>query len=118
MHRAFIINLGAVENVPVGEGKSYQIKEINVAVFRPRADAVAALEDECPHCRCGLADGELDDETVVCPEDGHRFCISSGEMKDDPERGVRVFFSWIEHGNIYLQYSPYVVIDGIVTALQ
>ncbi|MCA9395197.1 MAG: Rieske 2Fe-2S domain-containing protein [Candidatus Omnitrophica bacterium] len=118
MHRAFIINLGSVDHVPVGKGRSYQIKDMRVAVFRPREDEVAALEDECPHCRCGLADGNLEAEVVVCPEEGHRYDLSSGEEEGDPDRGVRVFFSWIEHGNIYLQYSPYIVIDGIVTALQ
>lgn len=75
--------IGRLSQIPLGEGRTFEIAGERVAVFRPRqadgAQRVFATQAECPHRQGPLADGLVGETTVVCPlhdrtyslEDGH-----------------------------------------------
>ncbi|MCA9402620.1 MAG: nitrite reductase (NAD(P)H) small subunit [Candidatus Omnitrophica bacterium] len=115
MDRAYIINLGPLEDIAIGQGRCFIVKDTEVAVFRLRDGSVAAIENQCPHRKGPLAEGIIDQQFVVCPLHGHKFDLETGEGEGG--ECVRVFNTWIEHGNIYMQFSPYVFIDGKITAV-
>ncbi|GCE03331.1 Rieske (2Fe-2S) protein [Dictyobacter aurantiacus] len=72
-------NLGPLDRLPLGEGRTFQIGEAKIALFRTRSGEVFALQAGCPHKNGPLADGMTGDGKVVCPLHGYKFCLASGE---------------------------------------
>jgi nitrite reductase/ring-hydroxylating ferredoxin subunit len=70
--------LGPVEEIPVGEGRAYQVDGDWVAVFRLRGGALRAVGGICPHAGGPIADGMVDDRVVVCPLHQHAFELATG----------------------------------------
>lgn len=71
-------NVGSLERIPFGEGRSYRIMGEEVAVFRPRGGGVFAVQATCPHKGGPLADGLVGLGVVVCPLHGSTFQLSTG----------------------------------------
>jgi nitrite reductase (NADH) small subunit len=109
MEKALIINLGSVEDIPIGQGRCFIIKDEEIAVFRSRNGKITAMDNKCPHRGGPLADGIIDEGKVICPLHGHKFNLKTGQGSEQQEC-VRIFSSWIEHSNIYLEYTPNVTI--------
>lgn len=82
--------LGAVSQIPAGEGRTFHIGEHAIAVFRTRAGRVFATQASCPHRQGPLADGLLGHDTVVCPLHEWSFDLASGTPKQG-DCGVRVY---------------------------
>jgi nitrite reductase (NADH) small subunit len=59
--------LGPVDEIPLGEGRSYAVGDRMVAVFRLRDGSVRALSAVCPHRGGPLADGQIDRQVLLCP---------------------------------------------------
>ena len=73
------IRLCVLDEVPLGLGRSFQVGENLVAVFRTRNGRVFATDGICPHKGGPLADGMLGtDDQVVCPYHTFRFDSSTG----------------------------------------
>ncbi len=72
-------NLGPVTQIPPGEGRSFLVGDIDVAVFRTREGKLYATQARCPHRGGPLADGLTDGATVVCPLHDRIFSLASGE---------------------------------------
>lgn len=70
--------IARVEDVPMGEGRTFAVDGQQVAVYRLRDGSLRALGAVCPHRGGPLADGLIDDEVVVCPLHGYAFDLSSG----------------------------------------
>ena len=43
-----------------------------------------SIGDECTHAECSLAEGEIDDGTVICPCHGSVFDLRSGAVLEPP----------------------------------
>jgi nitrite reductase/ring-hydroxylating ferredoxin subunit len=72
------MNLGSLEDIPVGEGRVYVVDGEQIAVFRPRHGSVRALSAICPHAGGPLADGQIDDDVVICPLHLNAFDLATG----------------------------------------
>jgi nitrite reductase (NADH) small subunit len=72
------VKVGALEDIPIGEGRAYAIEDAQVAVFRLRDGTLRAIDAVCPHRGGPLADGLIDGAVVVCPLHGHTFDMCSG----------------------------------------
>jgi nitrite reductase (NADH) small subunit len=72
------VELGALEEIPLGEGRTYAVQGAQVAVFRLRDGTLRAVDAVCPHRGGPLADGLIDGQVVVCPLHGHTFDMCSG----------------------------------------
>ncbi|MEV6347861.1 Rieske 2Fe-2S domain-containing protein [Actinoplanes sp. NPDC051851] len=59
--------LGLVSEIPSGEGRTYAVNGEMIAVFRLRDGSLRAVSAVCPHKGGPLADGQIDDDVVLCP---------------------------------------------------
>ncbi len=67
---------------------------------------VHAVDDTCPHAGCSLAEGELEDGTVVCPCHFARFDLTTGRVVEGPTgSGVAVWSASFTDGTLELE-SP------------
>ena len=59
--------VGLIEDVPLGEGRTFVVAGTQVAVFRLRDGSLHATQAACPHAGGPLADGQTDVNVLVCP---------------------------------------------------
>jgi nitrite reductase (NADH) small subunit len=72
------VTLGPVEDIPVGEGRTYAVEGRQIAVFRLRDGSLRALAAVCPHRGGPLADGLTDGQVVVCPLHNFTYDLQTG----------------------------------------
>jgi nitrite reductase (NADH) small subunit len=94
------VDVGHVDEIPVGEGRTFAVGGEQIAVFRLRDGSVRAVDVVCPHKGGPLADGLSDDRVVVCPLHGHTFDICTGTEVSDSGMSVRSY--------------PVEVVDGTI----
>jgi nitrite reductase (NADH) small subunit len=70
--------LGSLAQIPLGEGRNFQVGDTEVAVFHTRA-GVFATQAECPHRQGPLADGLIGGATVICPFHSWKFDLTTGQ---------------------------------------
>ena len=70
--------LGPLEQVPVGEGRSFGVDSQQIAVFRLRDGSLRAVSAVCPHRGGPIADGTIDQQEVLCPLHQHAFALDTG----------------------------------------
>ena len=76
--RAMSFDLGHVDRIPLGEGRTFRLGDRDVAVFRTRT-GVFATDAACPHRSGRLADGLVGDGRVICPLHGFKFALATGQ---------------------------------------
>jgi nitrite reductase (NADH) small subunit len=59
--------IGHLSQIPPGEGRTFDLDGLQIAVFHTRAGRVFATQALCPHRGGPLADGLTDETSVVCP---------------------------------------------------
>lgn len=74
-----IHNLGSVEQIPVGEGRRFEIGGVGIAVFRSRPGRMFATQAECTHRAGPLADGLIGGGALICPLHNFKFNLETGE---------------------------------------
>jgi nitrite reductase (NADH) small subunit len=72
------VEIGSVDEVPVGEARTFAVDGEQIAVFRLRDGSLRAIDAVCPHKGGPLADGLADERVVVCPLHGHTFDLCTG----------------------------------------
>lgn len=70
--------LGPVQQIPFGEGRTFDVAGEQVAVFRLRTGAVHALSAVCTHRGGPIADGQTDSTYVLCPLHLNAFELATG----------------------------------------
>jgi nitrite reductase (NADH) small subunit/3-phenylpropionate/trans-cinnamate dioxygenase ferredoxin subunit len=70
--------VGVVSQFREGRGRTVQIGERTLAIFR-RGDRIFAMDDECPHMGASLALGRLVEDHVECEWHHWRFDLSTGQ---------------------------------------
>ena len=73
-----MIRLGPLDEIPVGEGRTYAVDGEMVAVFRLRDGSIRAVSAVCPHRGGPLADGQIDNKIVICPLHLNAFDLTTG----------------------------------------
>lgn len=72
------VTVGTVDEIPMGQGRTFAIDGEQIAVYRMRDGSLRALGAVCPHRGGPLADGLTDDDSVVCPLHGRTYNLASG----------------------------------------
>tara|TARA_Y100000310_G_C20445160_1_gene698032 strand:+ start:161 stop:514 length:354 start_codon:yes stop_codon:yes gene_type:complete len=72
-------DLGPIDQIPLGEGRQFQIGHTSVAVFRARDGRVFAAQAQCPHRGGPLADGIIGGGQLHCPLHGYKFELDTGK---------------------------------------
>ena len=97
-------SLGSVTQIPLGEGRNFQIGDTEIAVFHTR-QGIYATQAECPHRQGPLADGLVGGTQVTCPFHAWKFDLKTG----DPQMGSCALQTYpvylTESGEIELTYS-------------
>jgi len=83
--------VGSVDEIPVGEGRTFSIDGEQIAVFRLRDGSLRAVDAVCPHKGGPLADGLSDDRVVVCPLHGYTFDMCTGIEAGGADMSVRSY---------------------------
>lgn len=69
-----------------GEGRTFKVNGLDIAIFRLDDGSLRAIDDECPHAYGSLGEGMLIEHIVVCPLHGWSFDVRNGQ----PDRGSHV----------------------------
>ena len=85
------ILLATVDQIPKGEGRTFEVAGRRMAVFRTHAGEVFATQAECPHRSGPLADGLLGSTTVVCPLHDRAFDLRTGCGLSDDSMPIAVY---------------------------
>jgi|SRR5882672_3830454 len=96
--------LGSASQIPAGEGRSFQVGEAKIAVFRTREGAVYATQAECPHRKGPLADGLVGGSTLICPLHERAFDLSTGRALNG-DCDLRTFPVEEENGSLVVEVS-------------
>jgi 3-phenylpropionate/trans-cinnamate dioxygenase ferredoxin component len=72
-----------VDDVAPGEMRSFNLEGEDIAVANLEGEFVA-FGDVCTHQQCSLAEGDLNDTTVICPCHGSEFDVRTGEVLAGP----------------------------------
>lgn len=96
------IALGALDEIPVGEGRTFTVDGTQIAVFRLRDGSLRALDAVCPHRGGPLADGLADGQVVVCPLHGHTFDLCTGAEANGADLAVRSYPVTAVEGAIFI----------------
>jgi nitrite reductase/ring-hydroxylating ferredoxin subunit len=94
------LTLAKADEIADGEVRAFDAKGTAVAVANV-GGSFFAFEDTCTHRQCSLAEGELEETTIICPCHGSEFDIRTGEVVNPPARDpVRSFETKVEDGQI------------------
>lgn len=72
-------SIGHIDQIPLGEGRNFDVDGTVMTVFRTRAGAVFATQPRCPHKQGPLADGLLGGTLLVCPLHDRMFDLRTGD---------------------------------------
>ena len=61
------VAVARLDELPVGEGRAFAVGGEQVAVFRLRSGVLRAVSAVCPHAGGPLADGQVDENVLICP---------------------------------------------------
>lgn len=75
---AMCFDLGHVDRIPLGEGRTFRVGDRDIAVFRTRT-GLFAVDGACSHRAGRLADGLVGDGKVICPLHGMKFALATGQ---------------------------------------
>lgn len=73
------ITLAPLSAIPAGEGRSFEIAGVTIAVFHTRDGQIFAAQGKCPHRGGPLADGLIGAGTVICPLHSWKFDLRTGQ---------------------------------------
>jgi nitrite reductase/ring-hydroxylating ferredoxin subunit len=97
--------LGPLSDIPLGEGRAYVVDGEQIAVFRPRHGPVRALSAICPHAGGPLADGQIDDDVVICPLHLNAFELATGCSRN-AQPALRSYPIEVIAGELHLLAPP------------
>ncbi|HEY3155960.1 MAG TPA: non-heme iron oxygenase ferredoxin subunit [Candidatus Eisenbacteria bacterium] len=72
------VRVGKASDIPGGRAEVFDVEDRKIAVFRLE-DGFYAIEDICTHDGGPLAEGEIEEDQVICPRHGARFNIKTGD---------------------------------------
>jgi nitrite reductase/ring-hydroxylating ferredoxin subunit len=94
-----------VGDVAEGEMLAAELDGLEVLIANVSGE-YQAIGSECTHEGCSLAEGEIDDDTVICPCHGSIFDLKSGAVIAGPAtEGEPAYNVRVEDGEIKLTKS-------------
>jgi 3-phenylpropionate/trans-cinnamate dioxygenase ferredoxin subunit len=78
-----LVTIGSADALGDGELAAFEVGSRRIAVART-AETYYAFDDTCTHAACSLADGDLEDGTVVCPCHYGVYDLATGDVVDGP----------------------------------
>jgi nitrite reductase (NADH) small subunit len=96
------VDIGPIESIPLGQGRSFIIAGCTIAVFRQRDGRVFAIDNQCPHRGGPLAEGILGDGKVICPMHSWKIDLASGRCLGEAA-SLRTYGVRVLNGRVFVQ---------------
>jgi nitrite reductase/ring-hydroxylating ferredoxin subunit len=94
---AAVARVGDLRN---GEMRAFDVRGTKIAVANV-GGAFHAFDDTCTHMACSLAEGDLEETTVICPCHGAEFDVTSGAVLQGPARkSLATYETRVEGGDL------------------
>jgi nitrite reductase (NADH) small subunit len=100
------VRVCAVEELPLGLGRAFEIHGKIIALFRTRGGQIFAVDNRCPHKNGPLAEGMLAGNSVVCPLHSFRYDMASGECDQPGACAVTAYPVDVRDGDVFLATEP------------
>lgn len=94
------VTVGVVDDLCPGEGRAYAVDGRQVAVFRMTDGSFRATDAVCPHRAGPIADGQFDQEQVMCPLHQYAFRFSDGGCSSATIGALPVYRTEQRNGDI------------------
>ena len=94
-----------VSEVPEGEGKTVEVADKLIAVFRV-GDRFHAIDDVCPHMGASLSGGYVENGIVTCPWHAWRFRLGDGAWADNPRIKIGCYAVRVEGDDVQVSVPP------------
>jgi nitrite reductase/ring-hydroxylating ferredoxin subunit len=82
---AEFVAVGRADDLSEGKMRAFDVQDTQIAVANV-GGTFYAFGDTCTHMECSLAEGDLEETTVICPCHGSEFDVTSGEVLAPPAR--------------------------------
>jgi 3-phenylpropionate/trans-cinnamate dioxygenase ferredoxin subunit len=82
---AEFVAVGRVDDLSEGDMRAFNVEDTLIAVANI-GGTFYAFDDTCTHMECSLAQGDLEETTVICTCHGSEFDVTSGEVLAPPAR--------------------------------
>jgi 3-phenylpropionate/trans-cinnamate dioxygenase ferredoxin component len=97
---AEFVAVARADELEEGEMRAVEVRGNKVAVVNV-GGTFYAFDDACTHMQCSLAEGDLEETTVICPCHGSEFDVRSGEVLQGPAREpVETYETRVEEGGL------------------
>ncbi len=94
-----------VDEIPEGQGYSYEVQDQIVAVFHV-AGQFYAINDACPHMGASLSAGHLEGCVVACPLHAWRFDVRDGTWCDNPRVATDAYRVVVQGDEVFVCLEP------------
>ena len=89
-----------VNDLEVGDMRAFEVRGTRIAIANV-VGTFYAFDDTCTHLQCSLAEGDLEETTVICPCHGSEFDVTSGDVLQGPAREpVETYKTRVEDGSL------------------
>jgi nitrite reductase/ring-hydroxylating ferredoxin subunit len=100
---AGFVVVGRVDDLTEGGMGAFDVQGTRIAVANVDG-AFHAFDDTCTHMGCSLAEGDLEETTVICPCHGSGFDVRSGAVLRGPAREpVETYETRVEGDNLEIE---------------
>jgi len=95
--------VSGADDLGKGEMRAFDVRGTRIAVANV-GGAFHAFDDTCTHKACSLAEGDLEETTVICPCHGARFDVTSGAVLQGPAREpLAIYETRVEGGSLEVE---------------
>ena len=92
-----------VDDFEEGDMRAFEVRGAKIAVANVDG-TFHAFDDTCTHMACSLAEGDLEESTVICPCHGSEFDVRSGEVLQGPARkALATYETRVEGDNLEVE---------------
>ena len=89
-----------VDDLGEGQMRAFDVRGTEIAVANVGGEFYA-FDDTCTHRGCSLAEGDLEETTVICACHGSEFDVTNGAVLQGPAREpVATYETRVEGGNL------------------
>ena len=96
------VTVAKTTDIPLNESRAFPVGDRMIAIFNQDGQ-FHAMDDFCPHMGASLADGCIDQGSVMCPWHAWRFSIVDGCWLDNPKIKVDIFEVFVVGDEIQIE---------------
>lgn len=95
------VKVAEAESVSAGTGTTVTVSGRDYALFHIDGEFFC-IDNECPHRDGPLGDGELEDDTVICPWHAWQVNVKTGQVLYTSNLCVATHACKVEEGSVYI----------------